>query len=40
MQQLIDAILTGGRNLGQGILKVDHIINHQIDPALMAAMGQ
>ena len=36
----MDAIRNGGQNLGQGILKVDHIINHQIDPALMAAMGQ
>ena len=40
MQQLVDAIHDGGQNLGDGILKVDHIINHQLDPALMTAMGQ
>lgn len=40
MQELIDAIRRDGQNLGQGILKVDHIINHQMTPALMAAMGQ
>ena len=40
MQQLIEAILAGGQNLGQGILKVDHILNHQIDPSLMVSIGQ
>lgn len=40
MQQLADAILKGGQNLGHGILKVDHILNHQIDPSLMQAIGQ
>ncbi|MBM3123105.1 MAG: xanthine phosphoribosyltransferase, partial [Chloroflexi bacterium] len=32
-------ILTDGRNLGNGILKVDGFINHQVDPALMDACG-
>ena len=40
MKQLADAIRAGGQNLGQGILKIDHILNHQIDPALMRAIGQ
>jgi xanthine phosphoribosyltransferase len=29
-----------GRNLGNGILKVDGFINHQIDPALMNECGR
>lgn len=40
MQQLAQAIQDGGLNLGHGILKVDHILNHQIDPGLMRAIGQ
>jgi xanthine phosphoribosyltransferase len=32
-------IQTEGRNLGNGILKVDSFINHQIDPGLMAEVG-
>jgi len=40
MQQLAEAIQGGGLNLGHGILKVDHILNHQIDPGLMRAIGQ
>jgi len=28
-----------GQNLGSGILKVDSFINHQVDPALMLAVG-
>ncbi|MCY3718202.1 MAG: xanthine phosphoribosyltransferase [Anaerolineaceae bacterium] len=40
MQQLAQAIQGGGLNLGHGILKVDHILNHQIDPGLMRAIGQ
>lgn len=39
MQQLAQAIRSGGQNLGHGILKVDHILNHQIDPALMHDIG-
>ncbi len=40
MQRLADAIRNGGQNLGHGILKIDHILNHQIDPSLMHAIGQ
>jgi xanthine phosphoribosyltransferase len=29
-----------GRNLGNGILKVDGFINHQVDPALMESCGR
>ncbi len=29
-----------GKNLGNGILKVDGFINHQVDPILMDACGQ
>ena len=40
MEALERRILTEGRNLGQGILKVDSFVNHQVDPALMLACGQ
>ncbi len=40
MQALIERIRSEGKNLGGGILKVDSIINHQLDPALMAGMGK
>jgi len=33
-------ILEEGVNLGNGILKVDGFINHQVDPRLMADCGQ
>lgn len=39
MQALKDRILKEGKNLGGGILKVDHFINHQVDPGLMDACG-
>ncbi len=39
MQILKDRILKEGKNLGDGILKVDSIINHQVDPNLMDACG-
>ena len=39
MKALIERIRAEGVNLGGGILKVDSIINHQLDPALMADMG-
>lgn len=39
MESLKERILTEGQNLGGGILKVDSFINHQVDPALMLAMG-
>lgn len=40
MQALKDRILREGKNLGNGILKVDGFINHQVDPKLMDACGQ
>ena len=33
-------ILTDGKNLGNGILKVDGFINHQVDPMLMDTCGR
>ena len=40
MQALKDRIKKEGKNLGDGILKVDSIINHQVDPKLMDECGQ
>lgn len=40
MQALKDRILREGSNLGNGILKVDGFINHQVDPQLMDACGR
>ena len=40
MQLLKQRILTDGKNLGGGILKVDGFINHQVDPVLMNACGE
>jgi xanthine phosphoribosyltransferase len=40
MQQLQERILREGKNLGNGILKVDGFINHQVDPLLMDACGR
>lgn len=40
MERLKERILREGRNLGQGILKVDGFINHQVDPQLMLEAGQ
>ena len=40
MRLLEERILTDGKNLGQGILKVDSFINHQVDPVLMHACGR
>ncbi len=40
MKLLKDRILKDGQNLGDGILKVDGFINHQVDPALMFACGE
>ena len=40
MLELIERIRRDGRNLGNGILKVDGFINHQVDPALMDACGR
>ena len=40
MHALKDRILREGKDLGNGILKVDGFINHQVDPALMFACGR
>jgi xanthine phosphoribosyltransferase len=40
MQLLRNRILQEGRNLGNGILKVDGFINHQVDPQLMDMCGK
>lgn len=40
MQTLRERILSEGVNLGNGILKIDSLLNHQIHPELMAEMGK
>ena len=40
MQELINRIMQEGKNLGNGILKVDGFINHQVDPVLMDSCGK
>ena len=40
MNLLKERILQEGQNLGNGILKVDSFINHQVDPILMDACGK
>src|SRR3972149_6088801 len=40
MQALKDRIKAEGINLGNGILKVDSLLNHQIYPDLMVEMGR
>jgi len=40
MKSLIERIRVEGKNLGDGILKVDSLINHQLDPQLMVEMGK
>jgi len=40
MQLIRERIRSEGRNLGQGILKVDTFINHQVDAGLMMAAGE
>ncbi len=39
MEALKERIRREGKNLGNGILKVDSFLNHQVDPALMLAAG-
>ena len=39
MEILKERIRREGVNLGNGILKVDSFINHQVDPTLMLAVG-
>ncbi|HEY5903463.1 MAG TPA: xanthine phosphoribosyltransferase, partial [Anaerolineales bacterium] len=40
MKELKDRILAEGQVLGDGILKVDSFVNHQVDPSLMDACGR
>jgi xanthine phosphoribosyltransferase len=40
MDMLRERIVRDGKNLGNGILKVDGFINHQVDPELMNICGQ
>jgi xanthine phosphoribosyltransferase len=40
MDLLKQRIARDGKNLGNGILKVDGFVNHQVDPALMDACGR
>ena len=40
MELLKQRILKDGKYLGDGILKVDSFMNHQIDPALMKKIGE
>ena len=40
MKALQDRILAEGQNLGEGILKIDSLLNHQIYPDLMMQMGE
>jgi xanthine phosphoribosyltransferase len=40
VEELKRRILAEGKNLGGGILKIDSLLNHQMDPALMQAIGQ
>jgi xanthine phosphoribosyltransferase len=39
VEALKERIRREGKNLGNGILKVDSFINHQVDPGLMLAIG-
>lgn len=40
MKVLEERILSDGKYLGNGILKVDSFMNHQIDPLLMQSVGE
>jgi xanthine phosphoribosyltransferase len=40
VQALKDRIRAEGQYLGEGILKIDSILNHQMDPNLIKAMGE
>ncbi|MBN1874830.1 MAG: xanthine phosphoribosyltransferase [Anaerolineae bacterium] len=39
MESLKQRILEEGKNLGRGILKIDSVINHQVDASLMLEAG-
>jgi xanthine phosphoribosyltransferase len=40
MKALVERIRAEGQNLGSGILKIDSILNHQLEPRLMMQMGE
>ncbi|MEY8444820.1 xanthine phosphoribosyltransferase [Enterococcus ratti] len=40
MKELVERIQKDGRVLGEGVLKVDSFVTHQVDPVLMEKMGQ
>jgi xanthine phosphoribosyltransferase len=40
MNPVRDRILKDGRHLGNGVLKVDSFMNHQVDPQLMRFIGE
>jgi len=40
MEELKQRIAAEGQNLGNGILKIDSLLNHQLDPMLMVNMGK
>lgn len=40
MEELKRRILAEGKNLGGGILKIDSLLNHQMDPMLMRDIGE
>lgn len=40
MQKLVDMIKEEGRVLSNGVLKVDSFLTHQVDPMLMAGIGE
>jgi xanthine phosphoribosyltransferase len=40
MEELVKRIKEDGRVLGEGVLKVDSFVTHQVDPQLMQAIGQ
>lgn len=40
MNPVHDRILQDGKHLGNGVLKVDSFMNHQVDPVLMKYIGE
>ena len=40
MNVLCERILAEGKHLGNGVLKVDSFMNHQVDPSLMKYVGE
>ena len=40
MRELVERIQEDGRVLGEGVLKVDNFVTHQVDPVLMEKIGQ